>query len=294
MGEPIDLSTLPAPKVVEHLDFETVFAELLTDLEQRDPAFSALLESDPAIAELEATAYRETLLRARVNDAAQAVLLPHAAGSDLDNVGALFNVARLVVTPADDSTVPPTPAIMETDEPFRRRVQLAMEAISTAGSRESYVFHALSASANVRDVVAISPGPSEVNVIVMSHDNGGHADVALRQTVAGAVSAEAVRPLGDRVNVRSAQIVNFTVSAALIVAPGPDAELVRSAAVDAVNELMAQARPIGEAITVSAIHAALHQPGVKRVTLTSPSSDIEIGEDQAARMTALTISVEAP
>ena len=45
-------------------------------------------------------AYRELLIRQRVNDAARGVMLATASGTDLDNLAANFNVERLLITPA--------------------------------------------------------------------------------------------------------------------------------------------------------------------------------------------------
>ena len=55
---------------------------------------------------LEENAYREVIWRQRVNNAAKAVTLAYAEGSDLDVIGANFNVERLVITPADKSAIP--------------------------------------------------------------------------------------------------------------------------------------------------------------------------------------------
>ena len=71
----IDLSTLPAPHVVEPIDYQTILSAMIADLQARDPAFTALVESDPAWKIIEVCAYREMLLRQRVNDAARAVIL---------------------------------------------------------------------------------------------------------------------------------------------------------------------------------------------------------------------------
>ena len=90
----IDMSKLPAPAIIEPLDFEGVFAELAADFRERFPDFDALVESDPAIKLMEAFAYREVLLRARVNAAAKACMLAYAAGADLDNIAANFGVQR--------------------------------------------------------------------------------------------------------------------------------------------------------------------------------------------------------
>lgn len=45
------------------------------------------------------------ILRQRVNDAAKAVMLAYSTGEDLDQLGANFNTPRLVVAPADESTI---------------------------------------------------------------------------------------------------------------------------------------------------------------------------------------------
>ncbi|MBA1636880.1 baseplate assembly protein, partial [Escherichia coli] len=79
---------------------------------------------------LEENAYRELIWRQRVNEAARAVMLACAAGNDLDVIGANYNTTRLIITPADDSTIPPTPAVMESDTDYRLRIQQAFEGLS--------------------------------------------------------------------------------------------------------------------------------------------------------------------
>ena len=73
----IDLSRLAAPDVVEALDFEAILAEMLADLRGRDSAFTALTEADPAYKILEVAAYRELLIRQRINEAARSVMLAY-------------------------------------------------------------------------------------------------------------------------------------------------------------------------------------------------------------------------
>lgn len=115
----VDLSSLPAPQVVEPLDFETVLAALKADFEARHPDYTATLESDPAMKLLEVAAYREVIVRQRVNDAAKAVMLAFATGSDLDHLGALVPVARNAG---------------ETDASYRGRIQLAPRGILYCGT----------------------------------------------------------------------------------------------------------------------------------------------------------------
>lgn len=287
----VDLSQLPAPNVVDPLDFETIFNEMLADLQQRDPTFTALVESDPAYKILEVCAYRELLLRQRVNEAAQAVMLAFATGADLDQIGANFDVERLEITPEDDTTVPPTPAVMESDTDFRARIQLSFEGFTTAGSEGSYVFHALGADADVKDVQATSQTPGDVTVYVLSRTGDGTAPQSLLDKVNATLSAEDIRPLTDHVTVESATIVNYQVTAVLTLFPGPDSSVVLQAAQDALNTYIDNQHRISYDVTLSGIYAALHQPGVQNVTLTSPTASLVLGDGQASYCTATNITV---
>lgn len=287
----VDLSQLPAPNVVDPLDFETIFNEMLADLQSRDSTFDALVESDPAYKILEVCAYRELLMRQRVNEAAQSVMLAFATGADLDQIGANFDVERLTITPADDTTVPPTPAVMESDTDFRARIQLSFEGFTTAGSEGSYVFHALGADADVKDVQAISPTPGNVTVYVLSRTGDGTAPQTLLDKVNATLTAEEVRPLTDHVTVESADIQDYQITAVLTLFPGPDSEVVKQAAIDAVTKYAEDQRRIAYDVTLSGIYAALHQPGVQNVTLTSPSASLVLGDGEASHCTAINVTV---
>src|SRR5450830_63525 len=94
MTSPIDLSLLPAPAVVETLDFETIYAarvqavlDLLSDEVREQAAAVLALESEPATKLLQENSYRELIIRNRVNDAAKAIMLAFATGADLEQIG---------------------------------------------------------------------------------------------------------------------------------------------------------------------------------------------------------------
>lgn len=289
----VDLSQLPAPAIVEQISFETILAEMLADLQARHPEFSALVESDPAYKILEVAAYRETLIRQRNNESCLAVMLAFASGTDLDQLGANVNVQRLLLTPADNTTIPPTPAVYESDADFRTRIQLSFEGYTTAGSEGSYVYHGLSADGDVRDVSAVSPTPGVVDVYVLSRTGDGTADAGLIATVNAALNAEDVRPMTDQVTVQSAAIVPYTITAELTLYPGPDSAVVLAAAQAAVAKYASDMQRIGFDVTRSGIFRALHQPGVQNVSLTAPAADVEIGETQASYCSAITVTVAA-
>ena len=291
MSAPIDLTLLSAPAVVEALNFETIFAEMLADLQSRDATFDALVESDPAYKILEVCAYRELLIRQRVNDAARSVMLAYAAGTDLDHLAAAYGVERLLVDPGDPEAVPPVAATYESDAALRLRVQLAPESWTCAGSSGAYRFHALSASAQVADAMVESPDPGEVLVTVLSTVGDGTPDAALLAAVEAALSDETVRPLTDLVTVQATTIAEYAIEASLTLYTGPDAEVVRASAEAAALAYAADQHKLGRDVTLSGIYAALHRAGVQNVALTAPVADIVIDAEQASYCTAVAVAI---
>ncbi|MDO5057736.1 MAG: baseplate J/gp47 family protein [Lautropia sp.] len=287
----IDLSRLAPPQVVEALDFEQILGAMLADLRARDPAFSALTEADPAFKILEVAAYRELLMRSRINDVARGVMVAYAGGADLDQIAANYGVARLVIRPADTRAVPPVPAVLEADDDLRTRITLSLEGYTTAGSRGSYVFHALSASGDVQDVGVTSLTPGTVNVVVLSRTGSGAAPPETLAAVVNALNAEEVRPLCDTVDVQSATIVEYRIEATLTVFSGAGQEEVRAAAVAAAEAYAQVQRRLGRDITRSGVFAALHQPGVQNVQLVAPAADIVNGWNQAPHCTEISVTV---
>ncbi|WP_323640866.1 baseplate assembly protein [Pectobacterium polonicum] len=285
----IDLSQLPAPAVVEELDYEAIYTErkaVLLSLYPEDQraavARTLTLESEPLVKLLQENAYRELLWRQRVNEAARAVMVAFAQGDDLDQLGANFSVARLVITPADDSTLPPTPALMESDSDFRLRIQQSFEGLSVAGSVGAYQYHGRSADGRVADVSVISPSPASVTVSVLSREGDGSASPELVAIVAAALNGEDVRPVADRVTVQSAAIVPYEIDATLYLYRSPEAEPVRAAAEQKLKAYISAQHRLGRDIRRSAIYAALHVEGVQRVELTTPAADIVLTAAQAS------------
>lgn len=287
----VDLSKLPFPNAVEPLDFETILAAMLADYQSRDPAFTALVESDPAYKVLEVAAFRELLIRQRVNEAIKAVTLAYAEKADLDQLAARYNVERLTLVPANPNTVPPTPAVMESDESLRRRVQLSFEGFSTAGPTGAYIFHSLGADARVLDASAHSPLPGQVEVAVLSNIGDGTAPADLLAAVNATLSDDDVRPLTDQVLVKSAEILPYNVAAVLTLYPGPDSAVVVAAAQAALNSYVEKSHRLGRDVTLSGLYAALHQEGVQNVQLTNPLASVVADWDQAPWCTGTDLTV---
>jgi phage-related baseplate assembly protein len=294
----IDLSQLPAPNVVEQLDYESLFAERKSTLislyppEQQEAISRTLsLESEPLVKLLQENAYREVILRQRVNEAARAVMVAYATGSDLDQLAANNGVQRLVLKPADNTTIPPTDAVMESDSDLRMRIPQAFEGLSVAGPSGAYEYHARSADGRVADASAISPAPAEVTITILSRDNDGKATPDLLAAVDKALNDEDVRPVADRVTVQAAEIVPYQIDAVLYVLPAPEIEPVRAASEAQLKKYINTQGRLGRDIRLSAIYAALHVEGVQRVELQSPLADIVLDKTQASLCTAYSLSV---
>lgn len=352
----VDISQLPAPDVVEQLSYEKIYsemrdqmnglqpltftdsgnvnmqaAELITekngDRYFRIPADSnaGLMyleqESEPATRQLQIVAYREMLVRQRTNDASHAVMLAYAKDADLDQIAVRYNLTRFEITPADPAKN--IDATYETNEDFRRRIQLSNEGYSTAGPEGAYVFHALSANANVKDASAQSPTfqlaqitdsirntlppnaivlivkdnagltdpmPGDVAVTVLSRIDNGTADASILTPVKTKLNADDIRPMSDTVRERSAEIIEYSINAKLFTYAGPDSALVISHAKNTCRDYINNNHKLGRDITLSGIYGALHQAGVQRVELENFPENIICNRSQAAYCTSLTVT----
>lgn len=278
----IDLSQLPSPQIIEPLDFETILVDVKAVMiaafpadQQASVAAALSLESEPLNVIAQAMAYRELLLRRRINEGAAACMLSHAEGTDLDNLAANLDTERLTITPETDTS----DAVMESDEALRLRAQSAFEGMSVAGPSAAYEYFARSASGKVADARATSPAPAEVVIAVLSTDGDGTASPELLAAVTAAVNDEEVRPLGDRVTVRSADIVDYSIDAELFLYPGPESEPIINAAMASLRGFLADNdKKIGRDVARSAISACCMCRGCnvwccvrRRLTYRSPT-----------------------
>ncbi len=287
----IDLSRLPAPDLVELLDFEEIYEAARQDLVALMPEFDAAVESDPAVKLLQVFAYREMLLRQRVNDAARATMLAFAGGADLDHIGALFSVARAELDPGDPAAVPPVAPTLEDDARLRSRIQLALEASTAAGTAPRYAFFALQADPRVADVSVTSSYPGKVDIHVLSSEGDGTPAPDVIQAVTAAVMRDDVRQLCDSVGVFPAQVASYDVRATLTLLPGAGGDAALAEARARLEALTADLNRLGRDVTRSALIAALHVDGVHSVDLIAPAADVTVGVGQVARPAALVVGV---
>ncbi|MBJ2247457.1 baseplate assembly protein [Pseudomonas haemolytica] len=293
----IDLSQLPPPQIVEQIDFEQILAERKAYMislwpveEQAQIAARLEIESEPLTRLLQENAYRETVWRQRVNEASLANLLATARGTDLEQLAANFNVKRLVIQEGKANAVPPVPKLMESDDSLRERAQMAWEGLSTAGPRNAYIFHARAADGRVADATAESPSPAVAVVTVQSLLGDGTASADLLTLVNTYLSDEDRRPVADRLFVQGADILKYQIKAKLyLLSSGPESEPIVAAAEQRLLAYVHQRRRLGMEVSESAVHAALHVEGVRKVEL-EDWIDIVATKAQAPFCTNVTVT----
>lgn len=323
MKQLMDMSLLPAPACIANVSFQSELDYLLDTYtlqmreENEDATFPRPLVSDPAYQILSTVAYRMGIRRQEINEACLATMLAYATGSDLDHIGANHGVERLVDTPEDLDADPVVPAVMESDDRFRHRIQLKLESISTAGASGAYEYHVLSVSTDIvgvfidtpvfsrvlshslidqPNVIALQvqydariaqPMPGDVAITVLLKPD---ADTALFDEVALALNGEFVRPATDYPILLPAEVIEYEVHATLYFYPGPSPEPALEAAQAALEAYTEQMYQLGYDIAVSGLHGAAHQAGVQRVEL-NVADDIVIESHQASRCTAITLVI---
>ncbi|NOW46711.1 phage-related baseplate assembly protein [Novosphingobium sp. SG751A] len=270
----IDLSQLPAPTVVEALDYEAIRASWVAHMQELLPTWDATVESDPAVKVLEVGAYREMLKEQQFNERALQCLLAYAKDSNLDHLGALLGVARL--TGEDDTA-------------FLYRIQLAPSAFSVAGPESAYEYLALSADSTLADASVTSPSPGVVLVSLLSKTGDGTASASQIANVEAALAG--ARPLTDQVIVQSAQIIPYTITGSLTLFDGPDGDVVVATSQAATQAYAAAARKIGRDINRANIFAAIAVAGVSNVALESPLADMPMDKTQCGHCVAIDLTV---
>ena len=261
---PIDLSLYPIEDIVETLDFEAYLARDRAEFTARwearraantslPPIDTLLIESDPAAVVIETGVWRETVLRARINDAIRDLSLAGARGRALDHIMMTYyrGLTRRVITPAANGA----PAVLEDDETARQRTALAPESWAVAGPEGAYLFHALSASGDVLDVAVYSEDEGvtlapRVRVVLLSRMGDGTAPPELIASVRAALSRSAIRPLGDLVTVESATPLSFDVAVTLKLRQGASSALIAAQAEARIRAYVSgRLRWIGDGLT---------------------------------------------
>ncbi|MDV6249288.1 MULTISPECIES: baseplate assembly protein [unclassified Wolbachia] len=260
------------PNIIEPLNFEEIFSRMKEELMKCDATFTALVESDPAMKVLEVAAWRELLLRQRINESVKSNLLKFATGEDLDNLAEFYGVERQKE---------------EEDERFRKRIKAKIKGWSTGGSKEHYRYHTLSADRRVKDALVESPIPGKVQISILSTQlsTAGIVSEELLEIVKKQVTRDDIRVLTDTVTVIGCNIMGIDIHSRMSISPIISKEEIKKQFI----EKFELAKRLGWSVTRSWIIANLFVDGVENVELIEPKEDVVVLGNECANLRNLKV-----
>lgn len=182
-------------------------------------------------------------------------------------------------------------ADQESDDQLRERIRLAPEAFSCAGSRQSYMYWAKTASQTIIDVVVASPVPGSV-VIYPLVTGAIETPQEILDAVLATCSDEKVRPLCDQVTAVSPTAVNWAFDAQITIDPSYAPQEVIdavTAALQAFNTVKSSL--LGKNIyRTQVIAAVMSVEGVVDIpVITLPADDVLIDDNEFPVLTDIDI-----
>lgn len=255
----VNLAALPAPAALEQWSFEAIldarFQKFLAYWQaerDRNPSLPLYdvtrLVGNPGSFHQRVDAFREGLVRQRVNEAVLATSLAYAVGADLDVRAADYGCVR---------------AAGETDDSLRLRSQLAWEALSRGGSYGGYEYDARSAApADIADVAVYGHevagvGRGEVRIVVLGATRTGQPTWQAKWAVLQRVRPRDKRKVNDNVTVWSPETVPYEIDVTLVLPSGADGAAVRDAQYVRALAYAASRQKIGAPVTFGGVMAAV-------------------------------------
>lgn len=180
----------------------------------------------------------------------------------------------------------------ESDAKYYERMRESMESFSTAGSINSYIYHAKSVSSAIADVVTTSPEPGVVDVRILLQEGKQPTDAILKE-VETALNADDVRPLTDYVKVTTPEEDHFEIDVTFYIELNSQAssDIIDKNVRAAVEEYISwQTGKMGRDINPSYLVQLLMKTGIKRVEIRKPEFRI-VKETHVARIVRDTMQV---
>lgn len=297
----IDLAQLGEMVVLEKLDSEAVIAARMLQFKQawseHDPPAGAQydvenLEFDPVRILQEANAYFELLLRDRVNQAARAVTLAYAISTDLDAIASNFPVGqRLPVVPSPRPYAQ-APIDYESDDRYRRRTQLSLNALSPHGAAGAYMYWALTADPNLKDASETGiEGTGEVILTIMDDDAAEPRPSHERLlAIRSYIHAEYRKAATDILTVVPPRVIDIDYEINVWLLPPPDRASKIAQIEQALRDMATAKYWLGVDHTRMDIFHAVKQEGVHRAEIVSPTADVLVTPRDVVRVNDIRVT----
>lgn len=261
----VDISKLDDPQFIE-IDADAITADIVALYEEISGKTLYPAQADRLM--IDVIAYREMLIRTSINEAAKQNLLAFANGVMLDYLGDFFGVERLK---------------NETDEQLRTRIRLAPESYATTGSRQAYIYHALSVDASIIDAQAVRRDDNgNIDIYILTADGLPHPE--LQQAVLDNVSDERKRPLSDLVFVNEPEVVEVEIEIKIYPYNNVDSvELITRKRNELEQLATTYTMQLGKDIVPSQIIDELSEPDIYRIEVITPAVPIVMQPHQIPR-----------
>ncbi|MBS6063687.1 MAG: baseplate J/gp47 family protein [Peptostreptococcaceae bacterium] len=161
----------------------------------------------------------------------------------------------------------------ESDDSLYSRYREALATYSTAGPEGAYRFYAKTASANIADVKAISPVPGTCEIRVLLKD-GQLPEEETLQKIKDLLSADTIRPLTDKVEVKAAEKTTYNIDLTYYTFNFSEksADEIEKNVKETVEKYKNwQSEKMGRDINPSKLNQMLMEIGVKRVEIKNPT-----------------------
>lgn len=278
--------SFPPPTIIAELDYEALrdqrfaaFVAQWNGYRQRNPdaglpeyTVASLANTTEAIA-LGAAADGDLYFVGRANAVARAaVLVDFAFSEDLDLHG------RDTRVPAHPEGVMRHPGELDAD--YQARIIEARAGSSAAGPDDWWLTNARAADSRVRSIGLDYRGLGDLDIYLLSRENGGIPDEAMIAAVTERLNRTNVRPRSVTPHVRSAIIAEVDVVGYVWLHPGvPESRL------DALKAAALAQHEKDQALDRDLTHHYLKRivdaPDVYDIALTSPASDLPAGPSRA-------------
>lgn len=316
---------LPTMRVLQQVDIERNIqdrlAQLVTIWNKYDPPNAAQydvggLEFDPIKINIELNALFEGMVRDRVNQAARAITLAFAVGSDLDAIASRYPYGVPRKTKAAGTWNGPGDA--EPDSVYKTRVWLSPNILSLSGPGqavyESYKFWALSApmpttEGPIKDASAFTkPHTGNVYLVVLPANpinttwevdpvypniwklTTGSNVVPTRPQLSAIyqyITAPYMGRMGltDVLYMQKPKVINTTIDIDIWSFPSVDRVTLMNSTAAAVGQLIVDINWLGADLTTLSLDAALSQAGAYNRVVNSPTQDIIVGPSGTVNVT---------
>lgn len=164
-------------------------------------------------------------------------------------------------------------ADIESDEHFRQRIHEAPESFSCAGSSGAYEYHTKKVSANIENVLVVSPEPGKV-VVYPIMIGGVMPSTEIINAVTIALSDKTVRPLTDHVTVQAPGEKLYDISFKYFINTEDRDRILtiqRDVELAVQDYVVWQRSVVGRDINPSELTRRIMAAGVKRIEITSPT-----------------------